>query len=185
MEHSKQIQDLTFEFATREEFLPVFRALRPKLFGELGEVDPMSYWSEEEFEKNKNLQSKCHTEVRFYLLCKDKDEVIGWSYGVQKDAEEFYMVNSAVFPEYRKSGIYNYMLKLVTDKAKEEGFQVISSLHQASNNPVLIPKLKYGFKIVGMRIHPRFGILIELHYYTNEKVEKIYEYRTGQAKSLP
>lgn len=185
MNQPKQIQDLTFTFVTREEFLPIFRVLRPRLFGELGEVDTMSYWSEEEFEKNKELHSKCSTEVRAYLLCKDKEEVIGWSYGIQKDGEEFYMVNSAVFPEYRKMGIYNHMLKLVADKAKSEGFQIISSLHQASNNPVLVPKLKFGFNIVGMRVHPRFGILLELHYYTNEKVKKVYEYRTGQAKNLP
>lgn len=177
-------ENLSFTFVSREEFIPVFRELRPTVFNENNDIDLNSYWSEEEKTKNNELQQMCKTEIRSYLLCKDGEKVAGWSFGVQKDAEEFYMVNSAVMPEYRNLGIYKSMLDLIIEKAKKEGFQVISSIHHASNNAILIPKLKIGFKIVGLKINPRFGTLLELHYFTNEKISKIMDYRTGYSKNL-
>jgi ribosomal protein S18 acetylase RimI-like enzyme len=177
--------ELTFNLVTREEFVPVFRELRPTIFSENNDIDYSTYWSEEEHTKFKDLQSMCKTEVRSYLLCKDGEKIIGWSFGFQKDAEEFYMVNSAVIPEYRNLGVYKKLLSMIIDKAKAEGFQIVSSIHHASNNAILIPKLKIGFKIIGMKIHARFGTLLELHYYTNEKVGQVLDYRTGYTRNLP
>jgi ribosomal protein S18 acetylase RimI-like enzyme len=177
--------NLSFTFVTREEFMPIFIELRPKIFSENNDIDNSVYWSEEEKIKNKDLQAKCKTEVRSYLLCKDEMKVVGWSFGFQKDGEEFYMVNSAVIPEYRNRGIYKSLLTMMIEKAKSDGFQIVSSMHHASNNAILIPKLKIGFKIVGMKLNVRFGTLIELHYYTNENISKVLDYRTGFSKNLP
>lgn len=179
------LKDFTFSFITREEFLSFYSELRPKVFAENNDVNSADYWSEEEIAKNKDLTSKFKTEVRSYLVCKYQDQVAGWSFGYQKDGEEFYMVNSAVIPEFRNKGIYNHLLSMIVEKAKSEGFQIVSSIHHASNNAIIIPKLKYGFKISGMKINPRFGTLIELHYFTNEKINKIMDYRTGERKHLP
>ena len=87
---------LTYSFISSEEFFPLFRENRPKLFAENNDVNYSLYWSDEESEKFKTLQSKCKTEIRFHLICKDGEKLAGWSWGVQKDAEEFYMVNSRV-----------------------------------------------------------------------------------------
>ena len=179
------LNELSFNFVTREEFLPFFKELRPTVFSENNDVDYSSYWSAEEHTKFKDLQAMCKTEVRSYLLCKDKEKVVGWSFGYQKDAEEFYMTNSAVVPEYRNIGVYKKLLSMMIDKAKAEGFQIVSSIHHASNNAILIPKLKVGFKIIGMKLNPRFGTLLELHYYTNDKVSQVLDYRTGYIKNLP
>ncbi|NOT78662.1 MAG: GNAT family N-acetyltransferase [Bacteriovoracaceae bacterium] len=183
--NKSSFDNLTFTFVTRDEFTPVFRELRPTVFSENNDVDYSTYWSDEEHAKFKDLQAMCKTEVRSYLLCKDGEKIVGWSFGFQKDAEEFYMVNSAVLPDYRNRGIYKHLLELIIEKARKEGFQIISSTHHASNNAILIPKLKFGFKIMGMRLHPRFGTLIDLHYYTNEKVGQVLDYRTGYTKDLP
>lgn len=180
-----KLEDLNFIFVSREEFIPVFSELRPKVFSENNDVDYSIYWSEDELQKNKDLQTKCKTEIRSYLFCKHEDKIVGWSFGFQKDGEDFYMVNSAVLPEYRQMGVYTKLLSMMLDKAKTDGFQIVSSIHHASNNAILIPKLKLGFKIVGMKIHARFGTLLELHYYTNEKVGKVIDYRTGFSKNLP
>jgi ribosomal protein S18 acetylase RimI-like enzyme len=179
------LEKLSFTFVTRDEFMPVFNEHREKIFAENNDINYSVHWSEEETAKFKDLQSKCKTEVRSFLLCKDEDKIIGWSFGYQKDAEEFYMVNSAVFPEYRNRGVYTKLLEMIIEKAAEEGFQIVSSFHHASNNAIIIPKLKAGFKIVGMKINPRFGTLVELHYFTNEKVGQILDYRTGSTKKLP
>lgn len=179
------LENLNFEFVSKEDFIPIFEVLRPKIFSENNDVNYSRYWSEEEMRKFKDLQTKYKTEIRYYLLCKNGEEVVGWSWGLQVDGEEFYMVNSAVMPEYRKRGIYRKLLSLILDKAKNDGFQIISSKHHATNNAILIPKLKMGFKIVSMKVHPRFGVLLELHYYNNEKVEKLLDYRSGFVKEIP
>ena len=80
--------NLTFTFVTREEFIPVFTELRSTVFSENNDVDYASYWSADEQTKFKDLQSMCKTEVRSYLLCKDGEKIVGWSFGFQKDAEE-------------------------------------------------------------------------------------------------
>lgn len=179
------LDKISFNFVNREEFMPIFRELRPTVFAKNNDVDYSTYWSEEEHAKFKDLQDICKTEVRSYLLCKDEEKIIGWCFGFQKDAEEFYMVNSAVIPEYRNLGIYKKLLSMIIEKAKFEGFQIVSSIHHASNNAILIPKLKVGFKIIGMKLHARFGTLLELHYYTNNKVSQLLDYRTGYIKDLP
>jgi ribosomal protein S18 acetylase RimI-like enzyme len=188
----KNIQDqasftdkLNFTFVTPEEFFPVFRKLRPTVFFENNDINYSTYWSEEEREKNKLLRSHFKVQVESFLLCKDGENVVAWSFGFQKDAEEFYMVNSAVIPEYRNLGVYKKLLSMMIEKAKADGFQIISSCHHASNNAILIPKLKFGFKIVGMKLNVRFGTLIELNYYINEKVNKILDYSSGFSKDLP
>ena len=71
--------NLTFTFVTREEFIPVFRELRPTVFSENNDVDYSTYWSTEEHAKFKDLQAMCKTEVRSYLLCKDEEKIVGWS----------------------------------------------------------------------------------------------------------
>ncbi len=178
------LEKYIFSFVSSEVFFPIFRELRPKVFVENNDVDYSAYWTKEEQTKFNELQAKCRTEVRSYLLCKDDDKIVGWSFGYQKDAEEFYMVNSAVLPEYRMRGVYNHLLELMIEKARKDGFQIISSNHHASNNAILIPKLKFGFKITGMRLHPRFGTLLDLQYFTNEKVGSVLDYRTGYSKNI-
>lgn len=177
--------NLTYKFVSDEEFSPIFKENRPKIFEENNDVNYMAYWSDEEYEKFKILHKRSANNLCFNLLCYDEEKLVGWSWGKQKDGEEFYMVNSAVFPEYRNRGIYKELMKRMIDKAKDEGFMTISSLHRATNNAVIVPKLKAGFKIVSMKIHARFGVLIELHYYVNEETNNLLDYRVGETKEIP
>ncbi len=80
---------------------------------------------------------------------------------------ELYMMNSAVLPKYRRQGHYKRLMFKVMERAKELGFQQISSLHLASNNDVIIPKLQAGFNITGMEISDQFGVFVKLAYYLN------------------
>ncbi len=179
------MNSLAYTFVNAEEFTPIFRENRPKLFAENNDVNYALYWSDEEAAKFKALQSQVSGGLRLYILCHEGEKLVGWSFGVQKDAEEFYMVNSAVFPDYRNLGVYKAMMSKMIVKARNEGFQIIYSLHRATNNAVLVPKLKAGFKLVAMKIHPRFGVLVELHYYTNEKMNGLLDYRVGEVKDYP
>lgn len=98
-----------------------------------------------------------------------QDQMIGWHYGHASDAETYYMQNSAVLPSYRNQGLYGKLLAAVLEKAQEEGFQVVTSLHHPNNAAVLIPKLKAGFIITSMHFHERFRSLIELRYIFNQE----------------
>ena len=59
-------------------------------------------------------------------------------------------------------------------------FKEIFSRHNATNNPVIIPKLKMGFIISGLEVSDTFGTLLQVKYYTNEKRRDIMDFRTGQ-----
>jgi len=119
---------------------------------------------------------------RYYLVAQMKDEIIGWSFGMQKSAEDYYMINSAVFPEYRHQGIYTQMMKMAVDLVSKLGFQRIYSRHKMSNNHVLIPKLKFGFTITGFEVNDIFGNLVVLSYYTNPVRRELLEIRIGTKK---
>ena len=58
---------------------------------------------------------------------------------------------------------------------------MISSKHSATNNRVIIPKLKAGFVISGLEISDRYGTLVRLEYFTNPKRRELMDFRSGQA----
>ncbi len=101
---------------------------------------------------------------------------------MQENATTFYMVNSAILKEHRGKGLYRLLVNQCIETLSSKGFQLIYSRHCATNNAVIIPKLKIGFVISKMEIDDRFGILIHLHFYTNSDRRKIMDYRSGQVR---
>ncbi|MCD8528388.1 MAG: GNAT family N-acetyltransferase [Chitinophagales bacterium] len=172
-------KDYTYQFVSREEFWAVFKNLRKEVFGKTFSVDTNMLLSEKEKQKVKTLADNYAPKETLALLCKDKDKVVAWSYGFQTKVDTFYMMNSGVLEDYRKQGIYTHMLELVVGKAKEMGFQKIDSRHNMTNNAVIIPKLKFGFKISGFELEPTYGTLVHLAYYTNPKIDSLLSVRDG------
>ena len=82
----------------------------------------------------------------------------------------------------QNKGIYTKLLPKILDILKGKGFQVVYSRHNASNNQILIPKLKQGFFITGMEVSDQFGTLIHLSYYFNDNRKNIIKFRTGEKK---
>lgn len=139
--------------------------------------------SESEMENVKHLRKNLKNRVELYFGAFDhNDQFVGWSWGFQENSTNFYMANSAVLEEHRRFGIYTGLLRAMIKKAIEEGFQVITSKHNATNNAVLIPKLKENFIISKMELDDVFGVLVHLHYYANPLRRKIMDYRCGQSK---
>lgn len=127
-------------------------------------------------ENTKQKQSARAQVARFQLrlVVFKNEQVVGWHHGYEKDPETYYMQNSAILEAYRNQGIYGKLLEVVLERAKEEGFQVITSTHHPHNAAVLIPKLKRGFFIAGMQFHERFRSLIEMKYVFHEQRRKNY-----------
>ncbi|MBK6772549.1 MAG: hypothetical protein IPG78_10565 [Ignavibacteria bacterium] len=49
---------------------------------------------------------------------------------------------TAIFKQHQNKGIYKSLLPKVLDILKEKGFQKVYSRHSATNNQIIIPKLK-------------------------------------------
>ena len=68
---------------------------------------------------------------------------------------------------------------MVLLKTSEAGFQKIYGTHCATNNAVLIPKLKLGFIFSKVELSDMFGTIIHLQYFTNPLRRKLMDYRSG------
>lgn len=105
--------------------------------------------------------------------------LVGTSFGVQAERDRYYMINTGILPAHQNRGIYTALLPHLLETLKAEGFQEVYSSHLATNNQVLIPKLKAGFIITGFRITDRFGVLVELSYFFNARRREAMDFRTG------
>lgn len=184
MSVEKNASGYDFRWLKREEFIPLFQKHRPQLFDERDEFNVNAILSQEEVDAGKRLSNRLGDLFRLYLGVYKDGELVGWSWGVQEGFERFYMVNSAVYPDHRRKGLYSEMLKRVVDRAAAEGFQILYSRHTLTNNAVIIPKLKAGFVISGFEVAERFGTLALLMYFTNPERRRLQEIRCG-AERLP
>jgi ribosomal protein S18 acetylase RimI-like enzyme len=173
---------ITYEFISPTEFLAFFKLKRNQIFSDDFDFDIEAILSTEEKEKRKHNWKSLADIHRYYLVAKVEEKIVGWSFGMQKSAEDYYMINSAVLPEYRRQKIYSKMMKKVVELLSNLGYQRIFSRHKMSNNKILIPKLKFGFIITGFEVNDVFGNLIVLSYYTNPDRRALLEVRMGTMK---
>jgi len=111
-----------------------------------------------------------------------KNEFVGWSAAHQESSETYYMRNSAILPAHRRKGLYSALLKQTIATLTEKGFQRIYSRHSATNNNVIIPKLKVGFTISSLEVTDMFGVLVHLVYFPKDLRRKVMVYRVGDIK---
>jgi len=173
---------INYEFIERKAFFDFFKKHRSDIFEADFDFRIEDILSDEEKAKIKENWQQFIRPKGYYLVAKLGDKIVGWSFGIQKSGEDFYMVNSAVYPEYRQQGIYTTMMQKSVDKAIEMGFQRIYSIHKMSNNNILIPKLKFGFVITGLEVNPKFGTMIVLSYYSNKRRKELLDIRIGSRR---
>ena len=173
---------IQYRFISAEDFWPMFKVHRPIVFAENNTIDLEIYISDEDKEKRKKLNEFIKLNYEVYLAAYKDDKIVGWSWGFAKSNHEYYMCNSAVYPEYRGRKIYTTMMDMIIEKVSNDGFQEITSKHHSSNNAVLIPKLKKGFLISGSEVNARFGLMVCLTYFPNKKIEHVFHQRIGFKK---
>lgn len=177
------MNNYSIKILASEKFKPLYDKYKWNIFKEDHSYVLWDLFDEAELANVKKLGNRLGDPFKLYLAAYDDQEnFIGWSWGFQENNTDFYMCNSAVLPEYRRKGIYSALLKKCLSVLKEEGFQMAYSRHCATNNSVIIPKLKEGFLISKMELDDKFGVLIHLHYYMNPKRKKVMDYRSGQVK---
>jgi hypothetical protein len=168
--------------------LILFRQHAPHYFDQDREnYLPMEHLDPEEKQKAVALRQsfrKNLLELHYLLYRVEKTglSLAGWSCGSQMDHETFYMRNSVVFEQDRRIGLYTKMAEQMIEDLTEQGFLKIKSSHVASNNPILIAKLRLGFKIQGFEINEKNGVIANLCYFTKSHGQQVYEFRVGALK---
>lgn len=126
--------------------------------------------------------------LHLYFLLYDGERPIGWHFGFQRSALEYFMANTGVLPAYQGRGIYSAFLKFAVGRIGAEGFQFITSIHHCDNNAVLVPKLKAGFLLqaMGYLIQPMLleanhGAMVQLVYPVKEAFRPLFSARVGGA----
>ena len=162
------------------QFIALYKAYYDQFFTSKSQLfDYTATLSEQAISKISGLQANMGSPTRINLVIYYRDTCIGWSWGFQESAWDFYMCNSAIAPAHRRKGLYTKLMQEMMRRAETMGFQVIYGRHVATNNAVIIPKLKAGFIITAMEVSDRFGTLVHLTYYTDPVRRKIQDYRVG------
>ena len=145
-------------------------------------MDVRKVLSEEELVRTRSLYKNLDAMIHFNLCIFKGEEFCGWFTGNQQNAETFYMRNSAVLPRHRRKGLYTALMHEVLNRVEKMGFQIVLSRHCATNNSIIIPKLKAGFVITALELSDRFGTLVHLSYFFNKDRKRIMEFRSGDLK---
>ena len=162
--------------------MPHLRALRDRVFQDTWSANTTLFLSDEDRAAQDHLGSLMAGAFRLTVGIFRGDEVVGWSFGVQQSREHYYMINTGILPEHQGKGIYTALLPIVIARLTAQGFQLITSRHVATNNRVIIPKLRAGFVISGLEVSDHFGTLVLLSYYTNPRRRALYDVRVGQSR---
>jgi hypothetical protein len=181
-QESLLLGNYTVKVLDNAEFFPLFHHYRPLVFQNTLDFHVQEALSTEEQAAIARLRERMGTPFRLNLGIFHHQEFIGWSFGVQESAERYYMVNTGMLPQHQHRGLYSALLPRILDIVKEEGFQSVYSRHVATNNQILIPKLKAGFIITGFELSDVFGILVHLSYFFNPLRRKVLDVRVGQAR---
>lgn len=164
------------------EFADYFKAQRELVYGSVSKLDVMGLLDKQEKQLLHELGGRLRQRYSLYLQFLADKEPIGFSYGIQTEADTFHMVSTALSPAHRGQGLYTAFLKCLIPQLKAAGFQKIQSYHHPGNTGVLIPKLKSGFVITGTELNEVYGFLLKVCYFTNPLRREAWEVRTGGRK---
>lgn len=157
-----------------------FRAIfEPVIFPNRFDINAGLALTDQEHEGIRELRRNLGQTYELRLGVFKGKEPIGWTYGMQVGDDTFRMVTSGIRPEYQRHGIYSSLLPALAEHLKAKGFQIIFSRHYATDNQVIIPKLRFGFLISGFELTDEYGLLLRLSYFFNETRRKIMHVRSG------
>lgn len=163
-------------------FHAVFMSRRAEMFPESVVFDLNATLSEADKEARSRRAARHADDFRLRWLIEHNGTVIGWSWGYETEPELYYMCNTAIAKEHRGKGLYTALLPHILDHCKREGFQAVFSRHNATNNAVIVPKLKAGFLITGMELSDKHGTLVVLTKYLHQPREAVTRYRSGETR---
>jgi len=170
---------ISYRHIDEETFFKFFGNIRNQIFSSDWDMNIGSVLSSKEKQDLRSLWENVQNFRTYCIVAECNDEIVGWTFGRQQSEEDYYMINSAVLEPYRRQGVYTRLLEMAVAHIRELGFQHVFSRHKMTNNPVIIPKLQFGFVISGIEVNDRFGTMVRLSYYTNPRRRELMEIRIG------
>jgi len=152
------------------------------LYGEHPTVDWANFMSESEIETQAKLRKDFGRANPVRLGAYKEGKLVGFCFGFQDCDSSFSMAASGVLPEHRRKGLYRFLAERMLEISKGMDFPQVSSRHVATNNAVLIAKLKLGFVVTGMELSETFGTLLQLTYFHHPLRRKVFHVRAGLAR---
>ena len=176
------MDDITIQRVSSEEFWDGYKEEVQKEFSDFLHCRTSVLYSDVEKEKLSHLKPEFKEEGHIFLFAKKGSDIVGRSFSEQVSKNELLMCMSYVKSDYRNRGIYTKLLSETISVAKEIGYMKVSSSHNTSNNKIIIPKLKQGFVVSGMKINAGYGTLVELTLFLNETEKDMQDFRCGHRK---
>lgn len=167
------------ETISKEIYDDFRKVYEPKIFPNRFDISTDEALSAEERSNIKLLDAALGTPYELRLGFFDNQKLVGWHFGRQVSGDTFRMVTSGILPEYQRKGLYSALLGLLAEHLKEKGFQILLSRHYATDNQVIIPKLRFGFLISGFELTDDFGLLLRLSYFFNDTRRRVMHVRSG------
>lgn len=181
--------DLLTHYTVKSVSLNDYEAFRaefePKIFPNRFDLNITQALSQSEIEKLKKLKINLDNKQQLRLGFFHNDEMIGWSYGFQVSNDTFRMATTGIRNEHQRKGVYSTFLQKLLSFLESEGYQKVVSRHYATDNQVIIPKLRAGFRITGMELTDDFGLLVLLSYLFNQTRVEAMDMRSGLAQPTP
>ncbi|OQX36541.1 MAG: hypothetical protein B0D91_08895 [Oceanospirillales bacterium LUC14_002_19_P2] len=162
-----------------QTFLPLLEQYRAQVFANTLTFSAWEALNASEQNALKTWQQHADSLVRLNLVLYQGDAFIGWSWGRQLDQETFYMASSAILELWRRRGIYSALLRWLLTQLNAQGVQIVRSRHLATDNAIIIPKLKAGFVMTGMELSDVAGTLVQLSYFFNKRRREMLDFRAG------
>lgn len=107
------------------------------------------------------------------------DSLIGWTLARPQGEGHLHMINSGVAPAHRNQGVYSKLVQRVIEHARSYGYVDIQSRHAASNNAVIVAKLKLGFFVSGFEYSEVYGPLVRLTFLLGELRRTLHKTRSS------
>lgn len=171
MTKTQLIANYSCQEVTADVWEAFFSEHQAAVFSDEASISFDPIFSETDQAKLTSLRERMGDGLQWYFLIYADETPIGWHFGFQKSDLEYFMANTGILPEYQNRKIYSAFLSYIIQRAVDEGFQFITSIHHADNNAVIIPKLKagfiiqsFGFLIQTMLLESNYGPMIQLVY---------------------
>jgi hypothetical protein len=175
----KLFGDYTVSPISKEKYDSLRELHEPLIFPNRFDLNSSGALSSEEKEGLHKLSAVWKAQYELRLGFYHKRELVGWSYGYHFTHDTFRMATTGILQEHQRHGVYSAFLGELSTFLKKEGFQVILSRHYATDNQVIIPKLRFGFLVSGFELTDDFGLLLRLSYYFNETRRNALHMRSG------
>ncbi len=176
------IPGYSYQQMTRDELLPYIQDHQATIFAEQGHLDSLYALPETEQGALDTLGERLSGRYRLGFGIFQGEAFVGWHLGQQTLAGIFEMMRTGITQKHQGRGLYTALLPIILKQLKNDGFQIVVSHHNLTNNAVIIPKLKAGFVISGFKADDRFGTLVQLSYYFNPLRRKMLDVRVGQRR---